>query len=146
MKNAIALVEALRSRGMKLYLASGTDVDVYVRASRPWASPKFFDGRIYGSVGDVNVEAKRVVLDRIFRDNAIAPEALVTIGDGPVEMRETQKGRDGSGRVQRRTAGLRGQPGQAPAPGTRRRHPPPARFHRPGDFSGRARPMTGPSQ
>ncbi len=91
MKNALPLVDALRSRGMKLYLASGTDVEDVRAEARALGFEEFFEGRIYGSVGDVNVEAKRVVLDRIFRDNAIASEALVTIGDGPVEMRETRK-------------------------------------------------------
>jgi len=91
MKNAVPLVEALRSRGMKLYLASGTDVEDVRAEAQALGFAEFFEDRIYGSVGDVNVEAKRVVLDRIFRDNAIAPEALVTIGDGPVEMRETRK-------------------------------------------------------
>ena len=91
MKNAVALVEALRSAGMKLYLASGTDVEDVRAEAAALGFAEFFEGRIYGSVGDVNVEAKRVVLDRIFRDNAISPEALVTIGDGPVEMRETRK-------------------------------------------------------
>jgi phosphoglycolate phosphatase-like HAD superfamily hydrolase len=91
MKNASAVVEALRSRGMKLYLASGTDVEDVRAEAAALGFADFFEGRIYGSVGDVNVEAKRVVLDRIFRDNAIAPQALVTIGDGPVEMRETRK-------------------------------------------------------
>jgi phosphoglycolate phosphatase-like HAD superfamily hydrolase len=91
MKNAIPLVEALASRRMKLYLASGTDVGDVRAEAEALGFAEFFEGRIYGSVGDVNVEAKRVVLDRIFRDNAIAPQALVTIGDGPVEMRETRK-------------------------------------------------------
>jgi rfaE bifunctional protein kinase chain/domain len=91
MKNAIPLVEALRSRGMKLYMASGTDVEDVRAEAAALGFDEYFEGRIYGSVGDVNVEAKRVVLDRIFRDNAIMPEALVTIGDGPVEMRATRK-------------------------------------------------------
>ena len=91
MKNAVPLVEALASRGMKLYLASGTDVGDVRAEAEALGFAEFFEGRIYGSVGDVNVEAKRVVLDRIFRDNAIAPQALMTIGDGPVEMRETRK-------------------------------------------------------
>ena len=91
MKNAVAVLEALRSRGMKLYLASGTDVEDIRAEAAALGFADFFEGRIYGSVGDVNVEAKRVVLDRIFRDNAIAPQALVTIGDGPVEIRETRK-------------------------------------------------------
>ena len=59
---------------------------------RRWATPDLFDGGIYGAVGDVKQEAKRIVLDRILGD--IGPEvvrSLVTFGDGPVEIRETHK-------------------------------------------------------
>ncbi|HOI49211.1 MAG TPA: hypothetical protein PK167_07895, partial [Prolixibacteraceae bacterium] len=51
-----------------------------------------FEGRIYGAVGDVNKEAKKIVLDRIL--SAIGESSfgkLVTFGDGPVEIRETRK-------------------------------------------------------
>jgi hypothetical protein len=51
-----------------------------------------FKGRIHGSIGDVNHEAKRVVLERILAD--IGPRGLaglVTFGDGPVELRETRR-------------------------------------------------------
>jgi hypothetical protein len=51
-----------------------------------------FEGRIYGAVGDVTIEAKKIVLDRIL--NSIGENAsgkVVTFGDGPVEIRETRK-------------------------------------------------------
>jgi len=91
MKNSVALLEALHQAGLRLYLASGTDVGDVAAEAEALGFAEYFEGRIYGSVGDVNVEAKRVVLDRIFRDNAIEPHLLVTFGDGPVEMRETRK-------------------------------------------------------
>ena len=51
-----------------------------------------FEGRIYGAVGDVAVEAKRMVLDRILQDIGAANVArMAAFGDGPVEMRETRK-------------------------------------------------------
>jgi hypothetical protein len=51
-----------------------------------------FTGGVYGSIGDVHHEAKRVVLDRILRDLGPAGIAgLATFGDGPVEMRESRK-------------------------------------------------------
>jgi hypothetical protein len=51
-----------------------------------------FENRIFGAVGDVTKEAKRIVLERILTDIADeAPEKILTFGDGPVEIRETHK-------------------------------------------------------
>jgi hypothetical protein len=51
-----------------------------------------FEGQIYGAVGEVTKDAKKVVLDRIL--NTIGEESfdkVATFGDGPVEIRETHK-------------------------------------------------------
>ena len=51
-----------------------------------------FEGRIYGAVGDINKEAKKIVLDRILDTiGESASGKVVTFGDGPVEIRETNK-------------------------------------------------------
>jgi hypothetical protein len=50
-----------------------------------------FEGRIFGAVGDVNVEAKKLVLERIIRENNLSGDEFVVFGDGPVEIRETRK-------------------------------------------------------
>jgi hypothetical protein len=50
-----------------------------------------FEGRIFGSVGDIKADAKKMVLDRIVEENNLAGHQFTTFGDGPVEMRETQK-------------------------------------------------------
>jgi len=92
LKNAVLLLEKLHQAGIKLYLASGTDeVDVKNEA-RILGYDHLFEGGIYGAVGDVNKEAKKIVLDRIL--NTIGDsgsEHIVTFGDGPVEIRETRK-------------------------------------------------------
>ena len=92
MKNSVAFLRKLHDAGVKLYLASGTDeVDVKSEA-RVLGYDHLFEGRIYGAVGDINKEAKKIVLDRIL--DSIGESALgkvVTFGDGPVEMRETNK-------------------------------------------------------
>jgi phosphoglycolate phosphatase-like HAD superfamily hydrolase len=92
-KNALALLERLRQKGVTLYLASGTDRDDVVAEARALGFEEFFGDRIYGAVGDVTVEAKRLVIDRIFEENHIHGSDLVCFGDGPVEMRETRKRR-----------------------------------------------------
>jgi phosphoglycolate phosphatase-like HAD superfamily hydrolase len=51
-----------------------------------------FEGGIYGAVGDVTKEAKKMVLDRILkRIGESEMGQLATFGDGPVEIRETHK-------------------------------------------------------
>ena len=87
-KGARALLEALRAAGAKLYLASGTD-EADVRAeAKVMGYAHFFDGGIHGAVGDLKVEAKQVVLNRIFSSVDGPGEGVLVIGDGPVEMRE----------------------------------------------------------
>jgi phosphoglycolate phosphatase-like HAD superfamily hydrolase len=91
-KGAVPALEFLFGRGVKLYLASGTDQEDVVREARALGYARLFEGRIYGAVGDARVEAKRVVLDRILEDvGSRNVQRLVTFGDGPVEMRETRK-------------------------------------------------------
>ncbi|MBN1108469.1 MAG: hypothetical protein JXR66_05460 [Bacteroidales bacterium] len=92
LKNAVDILRILFESGIKLYLASGTDVDEVKREARVLGYDNFFEGRIYGAVGDIRKEAKRIVIDHIL--DTIGPSAsshLVTFGDGPVEIRETVK-------------------------------------------------------
>ncbi len=91
-KNAFPLLDFLYKKGVKLYMASGTDQNDVIEEAAALGYADFFEGRIYGAVGDVTKEAKRQVLDRILLDiGDDASQGLVTIGDGPVEIRETQK-------------------------------------------------------
>jgi rfaE bifunctional protein kinase chain/domain len=91
-KNAVPLLDRLHRAGIRLYLASGTDQEEVIDEAGALGYAHLFDGGIYGSVGNVKQEAKRIVLDHILGD--IGPEvvrSLVTFGDGPVEIRETHK-------------------------------------------------------
>jgi phosphoglycolate phosphatase-like HAD superfamily hydrolase len=90
-KNAAPLLHALHSRGVKLYLASGTDEADVLAEAQAMGYANLFEGRIFGAVGDVTVEAKMLVLDRIIREHHLEGHHFATFGDGPVEMRGTQK-------------------------------------------------------
>lgn len=92
LKNAVLLLEKLYKAGVKLYLASGTDeVDVKNEA-RIMGYDHLFDGGIYGAVGDITKEAKKIVLDRILNTIGDSKNGQVAaFGDGPVEIRETRK-------------------------------------------------------
>jgi rfaE bifunctional protein kinase chain/domain len=90
-KNAHLLLKELYDRGVTLYLASGTDVADTVAEAEAMGYAAYFQGRIFGAVGDINKEAKKMVLDRIIRENGLAGHEFATFGDGPVELRETQR-------------------------------------------------------
>ncbi|NQU76664.1 MAG: HAD family hydrolase [Planctomycetes bacterium] len=91
MKNAQLLLERLHAAGVKLYLASGTDQTDVLAEVQAMGYAHLFEDRIFGAVGDVTVEAKKVVLERIIRQHNLKGSQLVTFGDGPVEIRETKK-------------------------------------------------------
>ena len=90
-KNAVLLLRALRERGVKLYLVSGTDEADVIAEARALGYADLFEGRIFGAVGDIKVEAKRVVLERMICEHNLAGRHFATFGDGPVEIRETRK-------------------------------------------------------
>jgi phosphoglycolate phosphatase-like HAD superfamily hydrolase len=90
-KNARPMLEMLHARGVKLYLASGTDqADVAAEAEGMGYAP-LFERRIFGAVGDIKVEAKKLVVERIMREHNLSGPQFATFGDGPVEIRETRK-------------------------------------------------------
>ena len=92
LKNAVPLLEELYKAGVTLYLASGTDEEDVKNEARILGYDHLFKGGIYGAVGDVTKEAKKIVIDRILDTIGESNTTqLVTFGDGPVEIRETKK-------------------------------------------------------
>jgi phosphoglycolate phosphatase-like HAD superfamily hydrolase len=91
-KNAIPFLKKLYEAGIQLYLASGSDENEVIEEARTLGYEYLFEGRIYGSVGDVTIEAKRIVLNNIIEKiGRDVSSQVITFGDGPVEIRETRK-------------------------------------------------------
>jgi rfaE bifunctional protein kinase chain/domain len=90
-KGAAGFLRVLADRGVTLWLASGTDQGDAEAEARALGYGDLFRGRIYGAVGDLSTEPKRVVLKRILGEIGDVPASVVTFGDGPVELRETVK-------------------------------------------------------
>jgi len=92
LKNAVLFVQKLYNAGIKLYLASGTDEEDVKNEAAILGYDNLFEGGIYGAVGDVKKEAKKIVLDRILSIIGDSNTGnIATFGDGPVEIRETRK-------------------------------------------------------
>ena len=91
LKGAVPFLRALQQAGVRLYLASGTDENDVKREAQRLGYADVFDGGIYGSIGEVTKDAKKVVIERIIHEVNGAYDQLITFGDGPVEMRETKR-------------------------------------------------------
>ena len=91
-KGAVAFLTHLHERGVRLYLASGSDEGDVIAEAQALGYAHLFEGRIYGAVGDVAKEAKKIVMDRILNDvGAANVKRMAAFGDGPVEIREINK-------------------------------------------------------
>ena len=84
-------MRALQGAGVRLYLASGTDEDDVRREAGCLGYASAFDGGIYGSIGQVAKDAKKIVIERILSEVDGAFDQLIVFGDGPVEIREARR-------------------------------------------------------
>ncbi|MDA3939630.1 MAG: PfkB family carbohydrate kinase [Spirochaetia bacterium] len=92
-KGSIQFLEFLKNNNVKMYLASGTDQEDVRREAKILGYSDYFDGGIFGSIGDINSDPKKIVIETIVKElpKTIKPEECYVFGDGPVEMRESAK-------------------------------------------------------
>jgi phosphoglycolate phosphatase-like HAD superfamily hydrolase len=83
-----ALLDALRRRGLRLYLASGTDLTYVRQEAKLLGLTEYFGEHIYGALDDYQRFSKKMVIDRILRENDLHGEELLGFGDGFVEIEE----------------------------------------------------------
>ena len=86
-----ALLEALRRRGVSLYLASGTDLKYVRHEAELLGVAEYFGEHIYGALDDYKTFSKQMIVERILRDNNLHGEELLGFGDGFVEIEEIKK-------------------------------------------------------
>ena len=83
-------IETLKERGLKLYLASGTD-EIYMREeARLLGVTPFFDGGVYGAQDDLTSFSKKILIQRILSTTGVKGEEIVGFGDGYVEIEEVK--------------------------------------------------------
>ncbi|RLD70386.1 MAG: carbohydrate kinase [Bacteroidetes bacterium] len=88
MVGSIGFLKALKERGIKLYLASGTDKQDVINEAEILGYAELFDGGIYGSENDIKKYTKKMIINRIIDENKLRGNELAVFGDGPVEIRE----------------------------------------------------------
>jgi len=83
---AVDLLEALRDRGARMCLASGTDYDDVKREADLLQISEFFDGGVYGALDEYQRFSKEMLINRILQEHNLKNEELVAFGDGYVEI------------------------------------------------------------
>lgn len=91
MKGAVAFLHELKERGVVMYLASGTDVDDVRHEATVLGYADLFDGGIYGALREYTKFSKKMIIERIIRDNNLNGNELAVFGDGPDEIREGRR-------------------------------------------------------
>jgi phosphoglycolate phosphatase-like HAD superfamily hydrolase len=80
------LLEALRERGLKMYLASGTDQPYMRREADLLDVSKYFEGRVYGALDDYKRFSKKILIQRLIADDEYRGDEFLGFGDGYVEI------------------------------------------------------------
>lgn len=85
-----AMLAALRDRGVRCYLASGTDEPFVLAEATALGVTPYFEG-IYGAQDDYKSFSKKMVIDRIIAEHVLAGPEFVGFGDGYVEIEDTRR-------------------------------------------------------
>ncbi len=91
------MLEGLKARGVKLYLASGTDEPYVLDEASALGVAEYFEG-IYGATdneknltADKVVDIKGLVIQRIIDEHGLEGDDLLGCGDGFVEIEQTKR-------------------------------------------------------
>ena len=84
------LLECLRSKGLRMYLASGTD-EIYMKEeARLLGVSEYFDGGVYGALDDYKSFSKAILIQRILSTTEFRGDQFLVFGDGYVEIEEVK--------------------------------------------------------
>ncbi|MCY3024024.1 MAG: HAD family hydrolase [Planctomycetota bacterium] len=82
----LSMLRELQTRGVRMFLASGTDERYVLEEARLLTLDPFFGRHMYGALDDHTSFSKQMVIDRILRENSVPGASLLGFGDGFVEI------------------------------------------------------------
>lgn len=86
---SITMLEGIRARGVRCYLASGTDEHYVLHEAALLGLHPYFDG-MYGAQDDYRQFSKHMVIQRIISENNLSGPEFAAFGDGYVEIEDTR--------------------------------------------------------
>jgi len=88
---SLRFLEELRRRGVKMYLASGTDIEFVREEAATLGVDRFFGEAIYGALPDYKEFSKEKVIRKIISDHGLGGPELLVVGDGYVEIENARE-------------------------------------------------------
>jgi phosphoglycolate phosphatase-like HAD superfamily hydrolase len=85
------LLEALKSRGLMIYLASGTDHDYVIEEAKLLEVDGYFNGGMYGARDNYQDFSKAKLIAEILQKNELGGDHLLGFGDGYVEIENVSR-------------------------------------------------------
>ena len=85
------LLEALKERGLKLYLASGTDEIFMSEEARLLDVTRYFDGGVFGALDDYKAFSKKILIQRVIAASECKGGEFLGFGDGYVEIENVKE-------------------------------------------------------
>ena len=85
-----SLLDALKERGFKMYVASGTDHAYTVEEAELLQITPYFDGGIFGAQDDYKSFSKAMLIEKMIRSMECRGDELVGFGDGYVEIKNVK--------------------------------------------------------
>ncbi len=83
---SLEFLQSLQKRGIKRYLASGTDVEFVRHEAELLGAAAYFDGGIFGALREYQNFSKEMVIQQILDDFNLTGSQLLVVGDGSVEI------------------------------------------------------------
>ena len=80
------LLDTLKERGLKFYLASGTDHEYMKREAHLLGLEKYFGEHIYGALDDYKSFSKAILIQKLINGAEAKGEEFLGFGDGYVEI------------------------------------------------------------
>lgn len=83
---ARAWIETLYERGLRLYLASGTDQPYMREEAALLDIARYFEGRVFGALDDYRSFSKKILIERLIATSEFEGAEFLGFGDGYVEI------------------------------------------------------------
>lgn len=85
------LLDALKVRGMTMFLASGTDQPFMRAEAKLLHVDQYFDGGCFGALDDYKSFSKKILIAKIIRESEFEGHEFVGFGDGFVEIENVKE-------------------------------------------------------
>lgn len=88
---SIVLLDGLKARGFKMYLASGTDDKFVKDEAQLLRIDHYFDGGIYGALDDYKSFSKAILIKQLIDTAGVRGDEFLGFGDGYVEIENVKQ-------------------------------------------------------